>query len=197
MKKYRYNADILFACTLLILCAGPACIFNPDPGTIETPPGGTWEEPRTPDKVLKNLRSALNQRDIEMYERCLDEDFFYRSPSAVDSLDIIWSRSVERAVMENMMNQVKEIVFTASENSRFSEYGRNVPNIPPGERIDEDNEHPDQVWIIIDAYVTIDVFTNQFGDFKAQQDMQFKMVEDPRTGLYTIIQWYDENPLTE
>lgn len=186
------------ACVCFLALVAGSCIFSPKEGTSTgLPVDNTWIVPTTPDRVLANLRVSFNLLDIEYYEQCLNVNFYYRSPSAEDSLDIYWSRSDERAVMENMMEQVKEIVFTANENTRYEEWGLNVPGIPAGAILDQQGEHPDDIWVIIDSYVTIDVFTKDRGDFRAEQDMQFKMVEDRATGLYTIIQWYDENPLTQ
>jgi hypothetical protein len=201
MRMNRYSfisrlTSITFASLLALVAV--SCVFSPKEGSTDGPPvDNSWAEPTTPDKVLSNLRTSFNLLDIEYYERCLDVNFYYTSPSAEDSLDISWSRSEERAVMENMMDQVKEIVFTASENTRYEEWGSNVPGIPTGAKIDLQGEHPDDIWVIIDMYVTIDVFTQDSGDFRAEQNMQFKMVEDRETELYSIIQWYDENPLTQ
>lgn len=199
MNRYSFISRLTsIAFVSLLALVAVSCVFSPKEGTSDGPPvDNSWIEPTTPDKVLSNLRTSFNLLDIEYYERCLDVNFFYKSPSAGDSLAIYWSRSEERAVMENMMDQVKEIVFTASENSRSEEWGSNLPDIPSGAKIDLQGEHPDDIWIIIDMYVTIDVFTQDRGDFRAEQDMQFKMLEDRETGLYSIIQWHDDNPLTQ
>ena len=175
-----------------------SCVFSPNSGKkVKNDQPGVFVEPTTYSKVISNLQVAFARRDIDFYDRCLHENYFYISPSDVDELDLYWSRSEELEVMRNLMNGCREIVFTHSRINIYEEYGKNVPNKPDGAMIDSDDEHPDEIWYVGNYYITIDIFTNDFGDFKVQQDMQFIMVEDSETHLFSIIRWIDNNQITQ
>ncbi|MBA7575858.1 hypothetical protein ES708_17694 [subsurface metagenome] len=192
--KYMQSVKTLFVIVLIVLPI--SCIFSPktsdndDNGT----PTGQWEDPTTPRKVMKNLQVSFNLLDIDFFERCLNENYFYSSPSLIDSLDIHWNRSEEVSTIGSIMNNCKDFIFTPSEIKIYQEYGANVTDQPDGASLDVNDEHPDDIWYICSYYITMDIFTNDFGDFKVQQDMIFKMVEDPDTHQYSIIRWVDETP---
>ena len=95
------------------------------------------------------------------------------------------------------MNVSREIIFNQSEINIYEEYGKNVPDKPDGAKLDEMDEHPDDIWYICNYYITMDIFAGDYGDFKVQQDMKFKIVEDPETHLYSIIRWVDDEQLTK
>ncbi|MFC1693416.1 hypothetical protein ACFL1R_07920 [Candidatus Latescibacterota bacterium] len=172
-----------------------SCIFSPKPDkNTNKPPAGKIEEPTTPQKVINNLQVAFQDLEIDFYERCLHQDFYYRSPSNIDSLDLAWGFSEEISIITNMMEASREIIFSPSEIRTYEEYGVNYPDKPDGAIIAPNNEHPDEKWIICDYYITIDINTKELGDFKVQQDMKFKMFKNPETDLYSIIQWFDETP---
>lgn len=171
-----------------------SCIFSPKTGKKKSSSTPQELVPTSPRNVINNLQVAFNLRDIDFFERCLHEDYYYVSPSLIDSLDIQWSYSDDILAVRGVMEKSREIIFTPSEINIYEEYGANVPNIPETAILETGNEHPDDIWWICDYYITIDIFTNDYGDFKAQQDMKFKMVEDNETKLYSIIQWYDESP---
>jgi len=174
-----------------------SCIFSPDTGKKNQKPPQQWTEPTTPRKVIDNLEVAFTLLDIDFYERCLHENFFYRSPSDVDEFDIYWSRSVEIETMRKLFAECREFIFTPSEIHIYEEYGKNVPDIPDGAVIDENDDHPDEIWILCDYYIAMDIFFKELGDFKVQQDMKFKMVEDPETHLFSIIRWVDDTQIVQ
>jgi len=183
---------------LIFLALFPvSCIFSPDPGKKSEKPHHQWIEPTTPSNVIKNLEMAFTQRDIDFYERCLHPDFFYRSPSEVDELDIYWSRSVEIATMRKLFEECREFIITPVQINIYEEYGKNYPDIPDRAIIDSNDDHPNDVWIICDYYITMDIFFNQLGDFKVQQDMKFKIVEDTDTHLFSIIRWVDDTQIVQ
>ena len=182
---------------ILLFSASLSCIFSPKTGKKDSQPVGQWVEPTTPRKVINNLQVSFNLRDIDFYERCLHENYFYRSPSDIDSLDLYWSRSEDVQTVGNIMRGCREFIFNSSEINIYEEYGKNVPDKPDGAKLDENDEHPDEIWYICAYYITMDIFTLNFGDFKVQQDMIFKMVENPETHLFSIIRWVDLNPLIQ
>jgi hypothetical protein len=186
----RYFIRLLII--VFLLCNVNSCIFSPKTGEKGTTPTGQWETPTTPRKVVNNLQVAFDRRDVNLYERCLHENYFYISPSYIDSLDINWPRSDDVRAVENVMNNCTKIVFTPLEISIVEEYGKDVPNIPDGKTIVDD--HPTEIWWVCTYYVTMDVFTKDYGEMLVKQDMKYKMVEDTATHYYSIIRWIDETP---
>lgn len=179
----------------IIVIVVSSCIFSPDSGKKTQKPTQQWQEPTSPSIVIKNLEVAFNETDIDFYERCLNENFYYRSPSNTDELDIYWSRSQEIQTMRRLFAGCREFIFTPSQIRIYEEYGANVSNIPDGAMLDENGEHPNEIWIVCDYYITMDIFFNELGSFKVQQDMKFKMVENPKTHLYSIIRWVDDTQI--
>lgn len=194
IKSITYN--FIFA-ILAFSVLTSSCIFSPETGEKGPKPVGQWIEPTTPRKVITNLELSFSLLDVDFYEKCLHENYFYRSPSDIDEFDLYWSRSEDIRVIGNMMDKCKEIIFTPSEIHIYEEYGKNVQNKPDGATLDENNDHPDDIWYVCDYYITIDIFTKEIGDFKVQQDMKFKIVENPETHLYSIIRWVDDNQIVK
>ncbi len=192
--KQGISIRIVMFIVIIFFTTYISCIFSPKTGKKKSSPTPQELVPTSPRNVINNLQVAFNLRDIDFFERCLHEDYYYISPSLIDSLDIQWSYSDDILAVRGVMEKSREIIFTPSEINIYEEYGANVPNIPETAILETGNEHPDDIWWICDYYITIDIFTNDYGDFKAQQDMKFKMVEDTETKLYSIIQWYDETP---
>lgn len=180
----------VFICTL-------SCIFSPETGKKEPKPPQHWVEPTTPGKVIANLEVSFTQLDIDFFERCLHENYYYHSPSDIDEFDIYWSRSIEVSTMRKLMDACREFIFTPSEIHIYEEYGKNVQQIPDGAIIEEGDDHPDVIWYICDYYITMDIFFKELGDYRVQQDMKFKMVEDPETKLFSIIRWVDDNQIVQ
>lgn len=197
MRLTSYMKLKISVALLLVLFTASSCLFSPKPGKKTPGPAQQWQEPTSPSIVIKNLEVAFTQLDIDFYERCLNENFFYRSPSNIDELDIYWSRSQEIQTMRRLFDECREFIFTPSEIHVYEEYGKNVPNIPDGAIVDENGDHPNDIWIVCDYYITMDIFFNQLGTFKVQQDMKFKMVEDQTSHLYSIIRWVDDTQIVQ
>ena len=194
-KKSRHLSWIFIL--VIIFTMSLSCIFSPKSGKKSNTANVKWENPTTPRKVINNLQVSFSELDIDFFERCLHENYYYRSPSDIDSLDIYWSRSEDVSAVRGVMNVSREIIFTPSEINIYEEYGKNVPDKPDGAKLDEMGEHPNDIWYICNYYITMDIFAGDYGDFKVQQDMKFKIVEAPETHLYSIIRWVDDEQLTK
>ncbi len=182
---------------VIVLLSVSSCIFSPKSGNKDNPVTPVIKDPITPEIVIENLQAAFNLRDADLYEKILHENFYYQYTPEYDDHPEIWTRTQEIDIMRNMFAELKEIVVTPSLVSTHDEYGINMENIPPGAVIDSSGEHPDEKWVICNYYITMDIFFQELGDFKVQQDMQFKMVEDPDTNFYSIIRWVDDDNITE
>ncbi len=180
---------------ILLLTLLVSCIFSPKEGKKTPTPVGKWQEPDSPGIVIENLIVSFNNLDVDFYERCLHEDYFYESLSEIDSLNVeSWSRSTDVRVMEKLFDDCTSFIFTPSYVSLEREYGSNIADIPDGARVSD--EHPDQIWYRYNYDISMDVFLKTFGDYKVQQFMQFIMVEEPE-GHWSIIRWLDETNISQ
>jgi len=172
-----------------------SCIFAPKEGERKPGYSGKWQDPITPRKVIENLSVSFSNLDIDFYERCLHENYYYESPSEIDSLNVeSWSRSTDVLVVEKIFDDCTTFIFTPSLVSLVKEYGVNVPDIPTGEKVSD--EHPDEIWYMYNYDISMDLYLKSYGDIKVQQFMKFIMVEDSE-GRWSIIRWIDETPITQ
>ena len=193
INKSKYTVFSLILCLLCILSS--SCIFAPKEGEKKvSDTTGKWQDPILPAIVIENLKVAFNDRDIDFYERCLHEDYFYESPSEIDSLDVSWSRSTDVSVMQKLFDDCIAFVFMPSSSSLIIEYGINIPDKPDGALVSE--EHPDEKWYIYNYDITMDLMFKTYGEMKVHQFMKFVMVESPENH-WSIIRWIDETSLTQ
>ncbi|MCE5248773.1 hypothetical protein LLG96_00995 [bacterium] len=179
--------------TLVVSFLIGSCIFSPKEGKEDNPvDNGAFEDPVTPQKVIENLKVSFSHLEVDWYEKCLHENFFWESPSKTDELDVRWSRSEELHVIDRLMQDCTAFIFSAHEISSYEEWGSNMDPLPDGAIVSED--HPNEIWYVYNYTIDMDIFTRTYGDFKVHQDMQFKMVKDPDTKLYSVIRWIDITP---
>ena len=181
------------AALLAVLAA--SCIFAPPEGERhDTGTVGKWQEPITPGIVIENLKVAFNDRDVDLYERCLHPDYFYESPSTLDSLNVeSWSRSYDVLVMGRLFDECSAFVFVAGNPALTKEYGSNIEGIPAGVTVTD--KHPDDIWYIYNYDISMDMIFSAYGDIKVQQYIKFAMVEDP-PNYWSIIRWIDDTLVT-
>ncbi len=194
MKSIRMKKITGFILSLIILTCMLSCIFSPKEGEKKENPPGKWQEPITPGIVIENLEVSFSNRDIDFYERCLHENYYYESPSESDSLNVSWSRSTDVRIVGYIFDDSISFVFTPSFFSLNKEYGINVADIPQGADISE--EHPDEIWYKYNYDITMDVSFKTFGEYRVHQFMTFVMVEDS-DGHWSIIRWIDETNISE
>lgn len=196
MKINRKTTKIfLIIVNTLLFTFSFSCIFAPKEGQRKPNPPGKWQEPITPGIVIENLKVSFSDLDIDFYERCLHENYYYESPSEIDSLNVeSWSYSTDVFVVGKIFDDCTTFVFMPSFVSLIKEYGVNVPDIPPGEKVSD--EHPNKIWYIYNYDISMDLYLKSYGDIKIQQFMKFVMVEDPESH-WSIIRWIDETPITQ
>ena len=170
-----------------------SCIFNPDNGDDDNHQvDGKLQTPTQPGIVVENLKVAFQQLEPDWYEQCLHPNYFYESPPVLDEDPWKVPRSEEVAIITRMMEDCKQFHFTANHLSSYPEYGIDIEDKPDGVAVSQ--EHPDEIWYVYNYNITMEVYTNSHGDFRIPQNVQFKMVKDPDTELYSIIRWYDLTP---
>ncbi|MFC1541126.1 hypothetical protein ACFL50_01610 [Candidatus Latescibacterota bacterium] len=193
IKRNIIIASILIAAALSMLSS--SCIFAPKEGERKVDDTvGKWQTPVAPDIVIENLKVAFNDRDIDLYERCLHVNYFYESISEIDSLNVSWSRSTDVSVMRNLFDDCLSFVFIPIQSSIIKEYGSGITDIPEGAQISD--EHPNEIWRIYNYDISMDLSFRTHGEMRVHQFMKYAMVED-ENGHYSIIRWIDETSLSE
>ena len=84
----RFAFSALLAMFILLILPAAGCLKDPVHTRTSQPPAGssgTWETPAIPEVVLTNLIFAYNEKNIQNYRLCLDDDFIFSDP--VDSID--------------------------------------------------------------------------------------------------------------
>lgn len=187
IRRTRFVFICAILCLAMVLSA--SCIFSPKDGDGGGSTTGPVVTPSAPDSVLQNLKVSFERQDIEIYRDCLHDNYYYLSPSAIDEPPLRWDRSEDVRIVGNIMEGSNRMVFTAVKNSVREEYGVNCPDIPEGATVVE--EHPNEMWLVINYTVDMEIFTKSFGDINVHQYMDFSFVQDPDTKWYSIIQWND------
>jgi hypothetical protein len=189
MKPVPIHSTPVYLTAVLVACIFGSCIFSPKSDHDNPNPPGKWETPTTPDKVISNLKLSFDDLNAEFYRDCLHSNYFYLSRSEIDNQDIRWSKSEDVRVIENLMKGTTKFVFTAVENSRIEEYGKDYSDIPEGAVVVP--EHPTEKWLVINYTVDMEIFTREKGDLNVHQFMDFKFYQDPDSKLWSIILWND------
>ncbi len=178
---------LALACVMVL---SASCVFSPKSENGGDDPTGKWEEPVSPEKVLNNLELAFDDLNVEFYRKCLNDNYFYLSRSEVDNIDIRWNKSEDVSTIDNIMKGSTKFVFQAVENSTHEEYGKDYPpeKIPDGAVVVDD--HPNEMWVVVNYIVDMEIFTKTKGDYRVHQYMEFKFIKDSENH-YSIILWND------
>ena len=187
------------ACGLFALAAcGGSNPFAPAKHTpegtaaVERPPA---EDADTPTIAMDNLERAFNNRDKELYESLLDEDFWFTEPDCLGDLQFAYGRETELELMAGSRDGSEPGIFDVFRTieyefeliRRSTELGRDYP------KADENDidGHPDEDWEIFRARVRILLLVEEDEGFRVNQVMTFKLRED-EDGTWKIIRWADD-----
>ena len=180
------NRRSTFLIALLILLALLACSnpFAPEKkkGGGNGNTGQTLKEPTTPEILFENLDYAMNKQDIEVYEDLLDENYWFTEPSEIDSLDLAWGKVYDVDAVRNIFEIFTTFEFGFIASRRTIEPGIEYPGEGP-------DAHPDEDWDVFFGPVEMFMLDDNGDGFIVNQNMTFKLRQDPSTGLYTIIRW--------
>lgn len=127
--------------SLVLLTATLGC-WNPFAPDQERPPGGGEElSLDTPDNTLKALDYAMNHKDIEWYDRVLDEDYWFREPNEYDDeLDKGWGKEEDVRVVKKIFEYFDVFEYRLPGNPWYLEFGSNtdsLQNLLTPDKIDE------------------------------------------------------------
>jgi len=142
------------------------------------PPGGPpyWEQPTTPDAVLRNLENALNFQLPDNYMASLNDFFLFApDPSLHGPQYENWGKSAEDTVIRNMMAQL--------------DLGQPTPINAEFGVIDEWSDGPSSYYYSLSYDITI--YTSGGKIYRAQGTSKLNLVKNPDTKLWDILTWED------
>ena len=179
---------------VLAACSNPfaPAKHNPEGTVTERPPAGDAD---TPSLAMVNLERAFNNRDEELYESLLDEDFWFTEPDCLGDLEFSYGRETELELMAGSRDGSEPGVFDVFRTIEYefdlirrkTELGRDYPKT--GEN--DIYGHPDEDWENFYATVRIVLRTDDDDGFNVDQKMTFKLRED-ENGIWKIIRWADD-----
>jgi hypothetical protein len=182
----------VFACLL----AAAACT-NPFAPKKQT--GGNGGEPAppatTPEQLIDNLHRAMRDRDKDLYETLLDEDFWFTETDCQGDLVFANGREEELEIMggsrdgsqDGIFDIYRTFEFEFSLLSRAVELGEEYPDAYAG----DPDGHPDEDWDVFRGQVEMLILDENGDGYRVYQIMTYKL-RLTEEGLWTIIRWVDD-----
>lgn len=183
---------VVLAGLLLAGCSNPFApkTTNPGPGEELPPPS----EATTAQVVMTNLQRSFNERDKDLYESLLDDDFWFTEADCAGNLILANGKEEELEIMgtrdgstRGIFDIFRTIEWTFEQSQRYTELGRDFP-----EAFEDDPDgHPDEDWEVFRGRVEILLLEAADEGFRVSQVMNFKM----RRGaddLWRITRWVDD-----
>ena len=178
---------------MLVACSNP---FAPDPHI----PEGKRHEPApaatTPQQLMDNLHRSMRDRDEQLYEILLDEEFLFTETDCQGDLIFDNGREQELEIMAGSWDGSEPGIFDIYRNTfefdfqpikRGVELGEEYPEAFPG----DPDGHPDEDWEIFRGRVTMLLLDVNGDGFQVDQIMTYKLRlgED---GTYRLIRWIND-----
>jgi hypothetical protein len=151
----------------------------------------------TPGNVINNLSYAMNNRDIEVFEDCLDEGYLFYIPG-------IYPDDPEFCTDLNKDDEVTNIRRLFNLDPGFSypkghgfqviefTFSHGNPRIESAEEAGDEfpYAHPDENWVIYEGIVTIYLYLEESKEHGVLIDerMKYKLREDSE-GNWVIVRW--------
>ena len=151
----------------------------------------------TPEQLMDNLARAMRDRDIDLYETLIDEDFWFTETDCTGEILFANGREVELELMGGSRDGSTEGIFDVFRTfeyeftliKRSTELGPEFPEAFPG----DPDGHPDEDWEVFRGRVFMLLLQTADNGFRVEQDMNFKLHQTDE-GLWTMIRW-DNDPL--
>ncbi len=161
---------------------------------VEKPPA---EEATTPEIVMDNLERAFSDRDKDLYESILDDNFWFTEKDCLGEFILINDKEEELEIMgtrdgsnQGIFDIFRSIDWTFQQSQRFTELGRDYPKTSE----QDIDGHPDEDWEVFRGRVEILLLQSADDGFRVSQVMTFKL----RRGsddLWRVVRW-DDDPLS-
>lgn len=182
---------IALAGLLLAGCSNP---FAPDVERVtrrELPPA---PEATTAQVVMDNLERAFNERDKDLYETLLDDNFYFMEEDCKGDLIYFYGKEEELRIMgprdgssQGIFDIYRTIEWKYQPSRRYTELGIDYPLSFEG----DPDGHPDEDWEVFRGRVEIQLRETPVDGFDVNQVMNFKMREGD-DGLWRIVRWKDD-----
>ncbi len=197
MDQYKKTLRLMSTLLVVVAAFSVSCRnpFAPPEHKHQSDTQLSIKPPTTPENVINNLIYAMNNRDIEAYEDCLDEDYRYYSPPIFpDDLGsyLDWGRDYDVTIIRRIFGLDPAYDKPGFEIIQFTfDYGK--PWIELGE--DNPEEHPDEDWVVFKGTVDIYLYSDESKEHghHVNQTMIYKLREDSE-GNWTIVRWEDVIP---
>jgi len=192
----RFFVFLSLACFGLFMCVG----CGDDKGAGPPPPFAL-PSLTSPENVFENLDYAMNQKDIELFEDLLDEDYWFFSPPQIDTLDLAWDKTEDVMLVARVFDYFDAVHYELmGTGAHWIEYGSQVAS---EDATDISDEHPDENWEVFHRPVSMYLLDEtETEGFFVQTDFEFKMriQKDPETGepildletgepIWKIVRW--------
>lgn len=180
------------AVVFLGACSNP---FAPKPQKGE-PVNNTPAPPATtPQQLLTNLHRAMRDRDKDLYETLLDEDFWFTETDCLGDLVFANGREEELEIMGGSRDGAQQGIFDIYRSFEFDfsllthsvELGEEYPEAFPG----DPDGHPDEDWETFRGQVYMELLDENGDGFRVDQIMTYKLRRD-EDGLWRIVRWVDD-----
>ena len=188
----------LWPCLLLVAlsaCSGG----NPFAPEKHTPEGGVDLPPApdatSPEQAMDNLGRAMRDRDKDLYETLLDQDFWFTETDCLGDLVLANGFEEELEIMGGSRDGSQPGIFDIFRTFEFDfelirrsqEIG---PEFPEAFEGDPDG-HPDEDWEVFRGRVEMLLLDENGDGFRVDQIMTYKLRLDEE-GLWKIIRWIDD-----
>ncbi|MCD6170244.1 MAG: hypothetical protein J7J76_06850 [Candidatus Latescibacteria bacterium] len=197
MERLKVRLKLMLLLIVSVAAFSVGC-WNPfaPPEHKRRPDTQLTVQPRTtPENVINNLIYAMTNRDIEVYEDCLDEDYWYHSPPVFPDdpesfLDL--SKDDDVTIVRRIFGLDPTYDRPGFQVIEFTFY-HGKPQIELGE--DKPEEHPDENWVVFEGTVDMYLYSDETKEHghHVNQTMIYKLREDSE-GMWTIIRWEDVIP---
>ena len=173
-----------------------AACSNPFAPSTARPPGGEELPPAlvatTPEIAMDNLARAFNERDKELYETILDEDFWFTETDCRG--DLVFANGFEQELeimggardgsSQGIFAEFRTIEWDFQLTLRETEFAGSRPGPLPDGHLDED-------WEVFRGRVEILLLETRDDGFRVTQTMIIKLRQGD-DGLWRIIRWIDD-----
>ena len=185
-----------FLAVLLLLASACTNPFAPK----KRPPGEGGGLPpappaTTPEILMDNLHRAMRDRDKDLYETLLDQDFWFTETDCQGDLIMANGLEEELEIMGGSRDGSKPGIFDRFRTFEFEfqlirrsvEPGAEHPEAFPG----DPDGHPDEDWEVFRGRVQMLLLDENGDGYRVDQIMTYKLRQDD-DGLWKIIRWIDD-----
>ena len=194
MKSRIASILLLLSMLLWSACSNP---FAPkkepgDDGKVEPPaPPAT-----TPEILIDNLHRAMRDRDKDLYETLLDQNFWFTETDCLG--DLIFANNLEEELefIGGSRDGSRPGIFEVFRTFDF-DFQLIRRSVEPGEEYPDAFEgdpdgHPDEDWEIFRGRVQMLLLDENGDGFRVDQIMTYKLRLEDEEGVWKMIRWIDD-----